>query len=719
MKDMDRRQLLASASGLALFGITKAYAQGVPAAAAAPQQAAPAAAAAGPRDTNWSSYAADLQATRYAPLDQINGNNFNTLEVAWRFSTDNYGPRGDAYFNSTPLVVNKRMYSTVGFDRYVVCLDPGTGQLLWSYRHDEKGRLGARAGAGFGLAHWSDGTDERILFVTRSYQLVSLDAKTGRPDPNFGDGTEVDLRKEWDHDVDPKAPIVGLHAAPTIVRNTVVVGNASASTGPGYLRGYDVKTGKRKWIFHTVPQKGEFGYDTWIKEGQAEQATNTGVWAPMSGDAELGLVYAGVELPQTDYVGTTRHGDGLFSETLVALDCETGERKWHYQLSHHGIWDRDIPCAAILIDLPVGRRGQTVKAIAQPSKQGFLYVLDRVTGKPVWPIPERKVEIGNAPGEWYSPTQPIPSKPEPFTKQGFQPSDVIDWTPEIKERALKIIANYKMSTIYTPPSLVTDKNWGTLSVPESQGGANWPGGSVDPDNSLFYIYTKSNTQAFGVQVNADGKLVSGFGGVGRGNNDNMGGAFGGAANPNGRAGNGGPVPANTKDGLNDPITRGMLTIGGMSLLKPPWGRITALDLKTGKKMWEVAHGETPDFVTNNPLLKGVKVPRTGQSGILGVLTTKSLVMCGDSGLFTDEQGRKAARFRAYDKMTGTEVGAVFMDQAQTGSPMTYMYDGRQYIVVASGGFNGGELIAYSLPRARPAAPERRGPPPPSTGAAPD
>jgi len=722
-KEIDRRLFLSSASGLALLGFTnfgaaKAFAQ-----AGGPATGAAAAATPGsaPANTNWDSYAADLSATRYAPLDQIDGNNFNSLEVAWRFKTDNYGPHPDSYFNATPLIINRRLYSTVGLDRYVVCLDPGTGQINWTYHHDEKGRTGARAGSGFGLAYWTDGEQERILYVTRSYQLVSLDANTGVPDPNFGDGAEVDLRKEWDHEVDPKNPIVGLHAAPTIVRNTVVIGNASASTGPGHLRGYDVKTGKRKWIFHTVPQKGEFGYDTWLTPGQAEAATNTGVWAPMSADPELGLVYAGVELPQTDYIGTTRHGNGLFSETLVALDCETGERKWHYQLEHHGIWDRDVPCAAILLDLPNPKGKGVIKALAQPTKQGYLFVLDRTNGKPVWPIVEQKVEVGNAPGEWYSPTQPVPTKPPPFTQQGFTKDDVIDWTPELKARALEIISHYKQGPLYTPPSLVTDDSWGTLMVPESQGGANWPGGSVDPVNDLFYVYTKANVQVAAVQVNSEGNLVSAFGGVGRGNNDNIGGAFGGRADPNGRAGNGGPVPEGTKDGLDDPIAKGVLTIGGMPILKGPWGRITALDLKSGTKMWEVAHGETPDSVTNNPLLKGVKVPRTGQAGILGVLTTKTLVICGDSGVFTDEQGRKAARLRAYDKMTGTEVGAVLMEQPQTGSPMTYMFDGVQHIVVASGGFAGAELIAYRPKGTKGSAPangagaDRR----PATGAAPD
>lgn len=711
IKDWHRRDLLTSAAGLALlgltkFGVTTVSAQRAGSSSGVSGTGSTTAAAGGsvPHDTNWLSCAADLAATRYAPLEQIDASNFNSLEVAWRFGTDNFGPRPDAYFNATPLVVNRRLYSTVGLDRYVVCLDPGTGQINWTYHHDEKGRAGARAGSGFGLAYWTDGKAERILYVTRSYQLVSLDAKTGLPDPAFGDGVEVDLRRDWDHEVDPKAAIVGLHAAPTIVRNTVVVGAASPSTGPGYLRGFDVKTGKRKWIFHTVPLKGEYGYNTWLDAGSAEKATNTGVWAPMSADPELGLLYAGVELPQEDYVGVTRHGNALFSETLVALDCETGERKWHYQLEHHGIWDRDVCSAAVLLDVP-GPGGRVIKALAQPSKQGFLFVLDRTNGKPVWPIPEKKVEVGNAPGESYSPTQPFPSKPPPFTQQGMTVNDVIDWTPEIKARALAIIAHYKLGPIYTPPSMITDTSWGTLAVPESQGGANWPGGSVDPENGVFYVYSKANTQVFGLQVGADGKLRAGFGGVGRGCNDNVGGAFGGSANPNGRSGNGGPVRPGTKDGLDDPITKGMLTIGGMSLLKPPWGRITALDLKTGTKMWEVAHGETPDFVTNNPLLKDVKVPRTGQAGILGVMTTKSLVICGDSGVFTDEKGRKAARLRAYDKMTGAEVGAVLMEQPQTGSPMTYMFDGHQHIVVASGGFAGAELIAYRLPTARrPAAP---------------
>ncbi len=672
---------------------------------------APAAASAAPANTDWTAPSATNAATRYAPLDQINASNFNSLEVAWRFKTDNYGVRPDAFFNCTPLVVKGRMYATVGLQRQLVCIDPANGQLIWSYRHDEKGRLGARGGSGWGVAYWTDGTEERILYVTISYQLISIDAKTGLPDPKFGNGTEVDLRLDWDHTVDPRASIVGLHAAPTVVRNTVVIGAASASTGPGHLRGFDVRTGKRKWIFHTVPQKGEFGYDTW-GPGQPETATNTGVWAPITADDELGMVYAGVELPQADWIGKTRTGNALFTETLVALDCETGERKWHFQTEHHGLWDRDICAAAILYDLPYN--GRMTKALALPTKQAFLFVLDRVTGRPIWPIEERRVQPGNVPGEYYAPTQPFPTKPPPFDHQGFTKDDAIDWTPAIKAKAQEIISHYNLGPIYSAPTLVTDTNWGTLQTPENQGGANWPGGSYDPENGIFYIYSKSTPQSYGIRLTADGSPVA-AGGTGRGTNDNGGGAFGGSANiagatnPGGRAGGlGGPPLPNTRDGLNDPAVPNQLTIGGMSILKPPYGRITAIDLKTGTKLWQVAHGETPDFIKNNPLLAGVTVPRTGQSGVAGVLTTRSLVICGDTGLFTDAQGRKAARFRAYDKMTGQEVGAVFMEQAQTGSPMTFMLDGRQHIVVASGGLNGAEFICYRLPVAQPAGGGGRG-----------
>ena len=525
--------------------------------------------------------------------------------------------------------------------------------------------------------------------------------KTGLPDPSFGVNGEVDLRLDWDQQVDPKAGVAGLHSPPLIIGNTLVVGTAPSALVKAYVRGYDVRTGKRKWIFHTIPMKGEFGYDTW-QPGQAETAGNTGVWAPMSADPELGLVYLPVETPPTDGVGVTRMGNTLYSETLVAVEVETGARRWHYQVVHHGLWDTDLPAAPILCDIP--HDGKTVKALAQPSKQGFLYVLDRATGKPVFPIPETKVPKGDAPGEWYSPTQPVPSKPPPFDHPGFSVNDLNDWTPEINARARAIAAQYNMGPYFVPPAFVTpdSKIKGTLG-PGFQGGGNWPGGSYDPENYTVYIYSKTAPEVVSIVADANGKLSHKLT-VPPPTQDADSGSFGGTASiKGGTAARGGLLP-NLKDGLNDPVTPGLMSVAGLPINKPPYGRITALDLSKGVISWQVAHGETPDFIRNNPLLKGLTIPRTGQAAILGVLTTKSLVICGDGGLFTDEKGRKAARLRAYDKRTGAEVGAVFMDKVQTGSPMTYMLGGRQYIVLATGGGHGSDLVAYRLPvNARPAA----------------
>jgi quinoprotein glucose dehydrogenase len=655
--------------------------------------------AAAAADTEWRNYANDLSNTRYAPLDQINASNFNKLELAWRFSTNSLGATLDADYQSTPLMVKGRVYCTAGSRRSVVCLDGATGEQLWLHREDEGRRIGSRGGPGFGLSYWTDGTAERVIYTTLGYRLISLDARTGIPDPAFGVNGVVDLRLENDQEMDMVRGVIGAHATPLVTKNVVVVGCAPTAAVKGYLRGFDVRTGKRKWIFHTIPKKGEFGYETWTKEGQAEEAGNTGVWAQMSADEELGLLYAGVELPPTDMLGISRQGPGLFSETLVALDIETGQRKWHFQLEHHGIWDRDIPCAGILCDIPVN--GKTVKAIAQPSKQGYVYVLDRATGKPVWPIPERPAPKGDVPGEWYSPTQPIPTKPPPFDKQGFTADDVIDWTPELKARAQAIVSHYRTGPLLTPPALIKRPNgpFGTLTLPSTQGGANWPGGSYDPQTHMVYIYSKTMLQPLGVA--ADPKDPTKFTQVStvaiQSTQDNGGGGFAGTASLKG--GNGGRRMPTPPDGFDAPIVPGLMSIQGLPINKPPYGRITAIDLSKGTIAWQVVHGRTPDFIRNHPLLKGLDIPNTGQSGILGTLTTKSLVICGDGGLYTDETGRKATRLRAYDKATGQEVGAVVMDKVQTGAAMTYMLGGRQYIVTAVGSSYGAELVAFALPAA--------------------
>ncbi|HYJ35507.1 MAG TPA: PQQ-binding-like beta-propeller repeat protein [Rhizomicrobium sp.] len=674
---IDRRDLLTTASAFALLGSGPAKAQS----------------RAGSSDTDWLHYANDSSSTRYSPLDQINAANFDKLELAWRFSTNALGPRLDADYQSTPLVVKGRIYVTAGFRRDVVCLDAGTGELLWMHTYDEGQRIGSRGGPGLGVGYWTDGANERIVYVTRGYTMFSLDAKTGRPDPAFGQNGRIDLRLDDDQVMDPTKGIIGLHAPPFVVKDTVIVGAAPTVDSKGYIRGFDIKTGKRKWIFHTIPKKGEFGYETWTTPGQAETSGNMGSWAPMSADPELGLVYVGVESPQTDLLGVTRTGPHLFAESLVALDIETGARKWHYQMIHHGIWDRDVSCAGVICDIP--HDGKIVKAIAQPTKQGFVYVLDRTNGKPVFPIPEKKVAKGNVPGEWYSPTQPIPSAPPPFAKQGVTAADLIDWTPELKARAQEIASHYALlGSLYDPPPLTNDKLFGGLCAPGLQGGINWPGASYDPETHMLYLFAKNQVGIIGARVTNDGKVVQSGGGPPGGSADPNGGVFGGVASLKGAYG---PQRGVRRDGLNDPITPGMASIENIPIMKPPYGTITAIDLSKGTMAWQIVHGETPDHIKNHRLLKGVTIPRTGQTGILGTLTTKTLVICGDCGLFTDEQGRKGGRLRAYDKLTGEQKGAVFMDKAQTGATMTYMHKGKQYLVCAQGSSFGADLVAYALP----------------------
>jgi quinoprotein glucose dehydrogenase len=648
-------------------------------------------------DSEWHHYAGDLASTRYRPFDQINASNFNKLEVAWQFRTDSFGERPDINLQSTPVLARGRLFSTVGPSRDAVCLNAVTGEILWMHREDEAGRRGARPGSGHGVTYWTDGREERIFYVTVGYRLISLDAKTGLPDPTFGVKGAVDLRLEDDQEMDLMTADNGLHSTPLVAKNTVVVGSAHAGGGSprsqknvkGYTRGFDVKTGKRKWIFHTIPKKGEFGYESWTTEGQAELAGNTGVWGEMSADEQLGLVYIGVELPTGDEVGIYRKGPGLFGESIVALDLETGVRRWHYQMVHHGIWDMDVPCAAILCDIP--HDGKIIKAIAQPTKQAWLYVLNRETGEPVWPIPEVPVAAGDVPGEWYSPTQPMPTKPPAFDRQGVLEDVLADFTPAIRARALEIAKHYKLGPLFTPPVYSNSEGpWATLCLPSFQGGANWPGGSYDPETHTVYVYSKTVIDASGVGKNQNDK--SDFGTV-----QTMFRETSGTADAGGGGFGGGRGPAN--DAIDAPIERGLISIAGIPLNKPPYGRISALDLSDGTLKWQVAHGETPDGIRNHPLLKGVKIPRTGQSGILGVMTTKSLVICGDGGVFTDETGRKGARLRAYDKTTGEEKGAVFMPARQTGAAMTYMFGGRQYIVCSIGGpeIGGSAIIAFRSP----------------------
>jgi quinoprotein glucose dehydrogenase len=630
----------------------------------------------GAKNGEWRTYGADLGNTHYSPLDQINAKNFSTMQVAWRFKTDGLGPLPETNLQSTPLMVNGVLYSTGGTQRAVVALNAGTGEQLWVHTENEgvRGANGPRQLSGRGLAYWTNGQEERIVYVTPGYRMIALNAKTGVPVQGFGKDGVVDLKLDNDQDIDLETGEIGLHAAPVVAGNTIIVGAAHRpSASPrmtnnvkGYVRGFDARTGKRLWIFHTIPRPGEFGRDSWENES-ADNNGNGGVWGQISVDEELGMVYIPVELPTGDIYGGHRPGNGLFGESVVALDLKTGQRKWHYQLVHHGIWDFDIPCAPMLIDITVN--GRTVKALAQPTKQGLLYTFDRATGQPIWPIEERPVPKGDVPGEWYSPTQPFPTKPPAYGIAGI-PSvdDLIDFTPELRAEALNVISKYRIGPIFTP--IVVSRPEGPYGTILTTGVTNWPGGSYDPETHILYVHAAtgmvSNGLVPGDPARTEFKWVSGN------------------AAPGGEGARGGG---------------GGLRVQGLPLVKPPWGSIVAIDMNKGEILWRIANAETPDNVRNHPALKGLNIPRTGRSAnTIGLLVTRDLLIGGEPGTFTMPDGRQGAMLRAYDKTTGKEAGSVYMPAGQTGTPMTYMLNGKQYIVVAIASQNySGELVAFKLP----------------------
>jgi quinoprotein glucose dehydrogenase len=655
----------------------------------------------GAQNGEWRSYGGDLGHTRYAPLDQIDATNFNKLEVAWRFKTDSLGPRPEYQFQSTPLMAKGVLYSTAGSRRAVVAVDAATGEMLWMHSENEgaRGAAAPRQLSGRGLAYWSDGADDRILYVTPGYRLIALDAKSGIPVATFGQNGVVDLKLENDQEMDLITGEIGLHSTPAVAKNVVIIGAAhktganpkSRRNEKGYIRGYDVRTGKRLWIFHTIPLPGEFGNDTWENDSWSYTG-NTGVWAQISVDEELGLAYLPVELPTGDYYGGHRHGNNLFAESLVAVDLQTGKRKWHFQFVHHGIWDHDLPCAPILADITVN--GRTIKAVAQPTKQAWLYVFNRETGEPIWPIVERPVEQGDVPGERYSPTQPFVTRPPAYDRQGVSIDDLIDFTPELRAEAIKVVEKYKLGPIFTPP--VLSKREGPIATLTSGFATNWPGGAYDPETHIAYIYSQSNASPLAVVPPPEGlsdmNFIQGNAITGARRTGGSGSAAGG-----GRTGEpatpGAPATAAAGEGGG-----GGLSVQGLPLLKPPYARISAIDLNKGEILWYIAHGETADNVKNHPALKGLNIPRTGRPGLVGPLVTKTLLIAGEGAVGTTPSGQRGAMLRAYSKTDGKDVGAVYMPAQQSGSPMTYMLNGRQYIVIAiSGGNYSGELLAFRLP----------------------
>ena len=611
---------------------------------------------------DWPEYHGGPFAQRYSPLDQVNADNVTDLELAWRFSTSNFGPTTDFNNPSTPIEIDGVLYANIGSTRNVVAIDAASGQVLWLWRPREGERFdeAPRKGAGRGVAFWSDGSKKRVIDVTPGYHLVSLDADTGVPDSDFGVNGLVDLFVGLRNADDPRFPYpdIGLSAPPFVMNDVIVVGAAhrvgmrprSKANVKGDIRGFDVHTGELLWTFHTIPERGEIGFESWL-DGGIEFTGNAGVWAPLSGDPDLGLVYLPVESATGDRYGGDRPGDNLFSDSIVAVDIRTGERQWHYQLTHHDIWDWDIPAASVLADLPSGD-----KVLMSVTKQSWVYTFNRETGEPIWPIEELPVPPGDVPGEWYSPTQPIPSRPAPFDRQGFAEDDLIDWTPEIKALALEAIEGFRLSpSVYSPPSLqdASDGTRGTLGLPSATGGANWEGSALDPETGILYVPSRTALAVLSLNNDEDSDLA-----------------------------------------LSQSFGVRVPRVQGLEIAKPPYGRITAIDMNSGDHLWMIANADTPDNIRNHRLLEGVEIPRTGVPTRAGIFVTKSLLFVGEG-----TGGRGASPiFRAIDKQTGEILAEIDLPNNQSGLPFTYEHDGKQYIALfVSGGGQAAELVAYALP----------------------
>ena len=611
---------------------------------------------------DWPVYHGNEFAQRYSPLDQINAANVASLQIAWNFSTEKFGPPTDFTNPSTPLEIDGVLYANVASTRNVIALDATSGQLLWMWRPQEGERFSSapRKGAGRGVAYWEEGEQSRIIDITPGYHLVSLDAKTGIPDASFGNEGIVDLMVGLRNAEDTRFEDIDIGAsAPPFVMNNVIVVGAAHSTGgrpraksnvKGDVRGFDVHTGELLWTFHTIPERGEVGFESWLDEG-VEFTGNSGVWAPISGDPELGMVYLPVEDPTGDYYGADRPGSNLFSSSIVALDVRTGERRWHYQLIHHDIWDWDVPTAPVIADLPNGR-----KVVMAVTKQSFIYTFDRQTGEPIWPIEERPVPAGDVPREWYSVTQPFPTRPAAFDRQGFTEADLIDFTPVLRARALEAIEGFRLSpSLFSPPSLTeaADGTRGLLSLPSSTGGANWEGSAMDPETGIIYVPSRTQLQSLSLAKNEASDIDLSINGSVR-------------------------VPR----------------IDGLEIVKPPYGRVTAIDMNSGDHLWWVANAETPDRIANHPLLQGVDLPDTGIPTRSGVLLTKTLLFVGE-GIGTADA---RPRMRVIDKQTGEVITVIELPDNQTGLPFTYEHDGKQYVAMFVGGRSSpAQLVAYALP----------------------
>ena len=613
----------------------------------------------GATDGEWHSYGGDAGNTKYSPLSQINADNVQRLQLAWTWTSvdediraKNEIIRQRGSFRSyayevTPLMVNGVLYTTTSLGQ-IAAIDPASGETLWSFDPVlyVDGRPAVHGFMTRGLAYWSDGEEERLFYASGRTFLLSIDPKTGRPDPEFGSAGRVDLKKGLGRTIDPS--LYAVSSPPIVVGDVVVVGSAMTEgtdfreAPPGHVRGFNVRTGAMQWIFHTIPQPGEYGADTWPDD--AWRVTGgANVWTLMSADEELGYVYLPVGTPVPDYYGGHRLGDNLFANSLVALDARTGERVWHFQFVHHSVWDYDPPAAPNLIDIVVD--GRPIKAVAQITKQGFTFVFDRATGEPVWPIEERPVPQSIVIGEQTAATQPYPTKPPLFLTNGATEDDVIDFTPALRAQGLEIFRQYQAGPLYTPPTPGDN-----IIRPGWSGGANWWGAAFDPDSGHLFVPSWAHFSL--VHIN--------------------------------------PPQDPASDLMIRPRVRNLSGPDGLPLFKPPYSQLVAFDMNAGEKLWGVPVGEGP---RDHEALQGLELPPLGNFEKLGgPLLTKTLLFIG--------QGFETNRLGVYDKLSGEELWWMQLPARFHAAPITYMAGGKQYIVLALGGGVSGaaeRLMALTLP----------------------
>ena len=608
----------------------------------------------GVTDGQWRSYGGDDASTKYSALDQIDADNVDQLAVAWQWESPDGAIAGEnrrltpGAFKATPLMVDGVLYIRTSLS-VVAAVHAATGEELWvrdvgSYEMGRPTNLGWNSR---GVGYWSDGTESRVFLATGDAHLWSFDAATGRPVGGFGADGKIDLTLGMRREVERRAYTV---ISPPMIVGDVVILNSSISDGPRYklappgdIRGFDARTGELLWTFETVAQPGQFGNDTW-EDDSWTYTGNANAWSIMSADQELGYVYLPIGTPTNDWYGGHRLGDNLFAESLVCLDAATGERVWHFQMVHHGLWDYDLPAAPTLVDVTID--GREVKAVAQISKQGFTYVFDRVTGEPIWPIEERPVPASTVPGERAAPTQPFPTKPSAFERQGMSVEELIDFTPELRAEAEEILSQYEYGDLFHPPSVK-----GTIQMPGWAGGANWQGAGFDPESG--YLFIPSRTSPISVSLQEADPSGSDFRYI------------------RGRSPLRGPQ--------------------GLPLVKPPYTRLTAIDLTTGEHVWQVPFGDGPRQLVID--LGGSDPGQLGGAQFTGPVVTKTLLLIG----LNDRQAGQSQVLAAFDKATGEQLAAVPLPESIAGTPMTYEVDGRQFVVAAFGGGSTAGLLALALP----------------------